>query len=163
METFYTYLWLREDGTPYYVGKGKGKRGFISAGHSYHRPKDSTRIITQEWPSESDAFVAEKFLISYYGRMDLGTGLLANRTDGGDGTSGYRWTQDHKDKISISHQGKKRSKTHCRNISKSMMGNTRTLGIKYSDKVREKVSIAMKKSWDARRAHAKQETKRTKP
>jgi hypothetical protein len=60
---FYTYLWLREDGTPYYVGKGKGDRGFISDGHRVSRPKDRERIIVQEWPSEKDAFEAERFLI----------------------------------------------------------------------------------------------------
>jgi hypothetical protein len=85
---FYTYLWLREDGTPYYVGKGSGHRAFRSDGHGVLRPKSRQMIIVQEWPSEKDAFAAEMFLIAYYGRKDLGTGCLRNRTDGGEGTSG---------------------------------------------------------------------------
>jgi hypothetical protein len=91
---FYTYLWLREDGTPYYVGKGKGDRAFISDGHNIHRPKTSDRIIVQDFESEEDAFEAEKFLISYYGRTDLGTGCLRNLTDGGEGTSGYKHSEE---------------------------------------------------------------------
>ncbi len=79
---FYTYLWLRYDGTPYYVGKGKDVRAFRRG----CPPLD--RVIIQEHPSEEDAFVVEKFLISYYGRIDLNTGCLRNRTDGGEGYTG---------------------------------------------------------------------------
>ena len=89
MKIFYTYLWLRENGTPYYVGKGTDNRGFISDGHIVHRPEDDSRILIQEWLSEEDAFSAEIFLISCYGRKDIGTGILYNRTDGGEGNSGY--------------------------------------------------------------------------
>ena len=45
---FYTYLWLRQDGTPYYVGKGKGRRGFRSQGHGVHCPPETSRIILQD-------------------------------------------------------------------------------------------------------------------
>jgi hypothetical protein len=86
---FYTYLWLREDGTPYYVGKGQGRRA--QRGHvRIFPPIDPSRILIQEFPSEADALEAEKFLISYYGRKDLGVGCLRNLTDGGEGTSGRR-------------------------------------------------------------------------
>ena len=84
MNTYYTYLWLRIDGSPYYAGKGKGNHGFSSRDHRVKCPQDPVRIITQEWLSEEQAFEAEKFLIAYYGRIDLGTGCLRNLTDGGD-------------------------------------------------------------------------------
>ena len=92
---FYTYLWLREDGTPYYVGKGCRDRAWLDCiGH--HPPKDGDYIILQEFESEQDSITAEIFLISYYGRKDLGTGTLRNLTDGGDGVSGYKHTEETK-------------------------------------------------------------------
>jgi hypothetical protein len=86
--SYYTYLWLREDGTPYYVGKGKGKRAFTSQAHGVKCPTDPAFILVQPHPSEADAFAAEMFLISYYGRADQKQGCLRNRTDGGEGSSG---------------------------------------------------------------------------
>jgi hypothetical protein len=81
---FYVYLWLREDGTPYYVGKGTKNRGFISSAHGVHCPSEIQNILVQEHPSEADAFEAEKFFISYWGRLDQGTGCLRNLTEGGE-------------------------------------------------------------------------------
>ena len=51
--------------------------------------------------SEGDAFEAERFLISYYGRVDLGTGSLRNLTDGGDGASGAIRSEETKRKQAI--------------------------------------------------------------
>ncbi len=107
---FYTYLWLREDGTPYYVGKGRGRRGFVTKNHRMPRPKDRTRIITQDHLSESDAFLAEKILIAAYGRKDLGTGCLANMTDGGEGASGHVMSDEHKRRIGLANKGQKRGR-----------------------------------------------------
>lgn len=84
MPTFYTYMWLREDGTPYYVGKGKGRRAYRRAGHSVPRPKDYARIFIQYWGSEEEAFAMEKWWIALFGRKDNGTGVLRNLTDGGE-------------------------------------------------------------------------------
>jgi len=88
---FYTYVWLREDGTPYYVGKGSGHRAHEAHRgankKSYAPPKG--RIVFYIAKDEADAFEMEKLLIWYYGRKDLGLGCLRNFTDGGDGVSNY--------------------------------------------------------------------------
>ena len=47
-----------------------------------------------------EASCIEKYLISLYGRIDNNTGILANMTDGGDGTIGKRHTSETKIKIS---------------------------------------------------------------
>ena len=93
--TFYTYIWVREDGTPYYVGKGSGNRAFRKGSPTIDR------VFLQEYPDESAAFAAESFLISFYGRKDLGTGCLRNLTDGGEGGSGHVMSESARRKIGL--------------------------------------------------------------
>ena len=92
---FYAYLWLRVDDTPYYVGKGQSGRAFVFHG-GLHPPKDRSRIIIMGRDSEAEAFITEIELIANWGRKDLGTGILHNWTDGGDGASGYRHSLEHR-------------------------------------------------------------------
>jgi hypothetical protein len=86
---FYTYMWLRENGTPFYIGKGHGNRAWSKRrGNQRLKPPTRDRILIQQFPDEESAFLAEKILIAYYGRKDLGMGILCNRTDGGEGYTG---------------------------------------------------------------------------
>lgn len=153
MEEYYTYLWLREDGTPYYVGKGKGIRGVKGYNHRFHAPQDTSRIIFQYWPSEKDAFAAEIFLIEFYGREDLKTGCLLNMTAGGEGVRCYTknvWIGRKHSEISRQKQrqaklGRKLSSEHRKKISEA--GRKRK-GEKRSNEVREKMREVTKRLWE---------------
>jgi hypothetical protein len=84
---YYTYAYLREDRTPYYIGKGKGDR-IYSSRKRVRPPKDKSRIIfLKQNLSEEEAFRHEIYMIAVLGRKDLGSGILYNRTDGGEGGS----------------------------------------------------------------------------
>ena len=84
---FYTYAYLRKgDRTPYYIGKGTGKRAYDRHTHRVKVPDDRDRIIfLKENVSEREAWDYETEMIQFYGRKDLGTGILRNLSDGGEG------------------------------------------------------------------------------
>jgi hypothetical protein len=148
---FYTYLWLREDGTPYYVGKSASLKRAYGERHKVNCPPKG-RIIIQEWLSEESAFEGERFLIAYYGRLDLGTGVLRNMTDGGEGASGFRHigkrlsashrlhigealqgrklSENHRCKMIEAQKGTKRSPETCARISDAKKGTHRSEDVK---------------------------------
>ena len=106
---YYTYAYLREDKTPYYIGKGKGDR-IYSTNRIIKPPKDKSRIIfLKKNLTEEEAFRHEIYMIDVFGRKDLGTGILHNMTDGGEGTSGAIISEETRRKLSEAKKGKTRS------------------------------------------------------
>ena len=91
---YYTYAYLREDGTPYYIGKGKGNRAYVKHWRSkvrggYFTPPEKDRIlILKNNLTENEAYKHEIYMISILGRKDLDTGILRNMSDGGKGGKG---------------------------------------------------------------------------
>ena len=110
---FYVYVYRdprpSKNSQPVYVGKGTGDRDLSHWSRGSHnkplqdflshlRGRNMTALVERvfETDDEQEAFAKEMQLIELYGRRDLKTGTLFNRTDGGEGPSGHVKTEAQK-------------------------------------------------------------------
>lgn len=99
---FYTYIHTRSDtNTIFYVGKGKGRRAWLKSDRNNHwhnvvNKAGYSVAVCSYWETEQEALEHEKFLIGCFKEMSY---ILTNKTDGGEGTSGYRHTEETKAKM----------------------------------------------------------------
>ena len=90
---YYTYAYLREDGTPYYIGRGKHnklskyKRMNERYGYYINLPEKNRRIILKDNLTLEQANKHEEHLIAVIGKKSDGTGILRNIIPGGSGGS----------------------------------------------------------------------------
>jgi hypothetical protein len=139
VEMYYVYFYLREDYSPYYVGKGSGKRSYTKGPKEVKPPKDKSRVkIIKADLTEEEAFLLEKLYILMFGRIDLGTGILRNKSDGGDGASGRIASPEERRKRSERMKGVTRPQWIYEKIAASNTGK------KASAETRAKQSAARK-------------------
>lgn len=150
-ESFYTYAFLRVDGTPYYIGKGKGGRAWVKRANCARKPPqdDSQVLILKKGLTEEEAFRHEIYMISVFGRKDLGTGILRNMTTGGEGTSGVVRNAEYRAKLSAAQLGKKHSNETKVKLSQINRGKSLT------EETRRKISEAMRGRFVSNETRAK--------
>ncbi len=107
----YAYIRIRDSstasaGTPYYIGKGSKTRAY-DRHNGITVPKDPNYIVFLEKNlSEIGALALERRYIEWYGRKNINTGILHNKTDGGDGVAGSKWTKEARERASKRMKGK---------------------------------------------------------
>lgn len=112
----------------FYIGIGKSNKRLYSTNyrnkfwHNIVNKVDYKAEIIYENISWEEAKLKEIELIKKYGRIDIGTGILVNMTDGGDGANGYKHTEEWKLGASKRNKGKIISQEQI-NIQREYMKN----------------------------------------
>lgn len=161
---YYIYAYLREDLTPYYIGKGSRYR-INSKQRTIPIPPKDRRIKLAENLSEQDAYKLEEDYIFKYGRIDLGTGCLRNMSNGGKGVSCPKgrvpWNKGKKEDPTVTAKraavlkGKAMSEETKRKLSEKRKGK-RTgkgnpfYGKTHTEETRKRISKSVKENWSYR-------------
>lgn len=159
--TFYVYVLHdpRKCGEPFYVGKGKGKRAwnhtrpgsasYKGVGKNQFKERVISAIreagmepvidIIVDGLAEDDAFDLERELISTLGRRGIDDGgILTNRTAGGEGSTGLKFSAEARNRLSEARRG---MELHANTRSAI---RERNASLEWTDEMRKKVSAAHK-------------------
>jgi hypothetical protein len=117
MNSYYTYMYCREDGTPYYIGKGTGYRIHSKTSHLCGVPPKERRKYLKTNLTEEESIRHERYMIHVLGRKDVGTGMLRNQTEGGEGSSGRVYSEETLKRMSMVQKGRPKP---CKESSKEI-------------------------------------------
>ena len=149
MNNFYVYEWIRLDtNEPFYVGKGHGNRAYMPFRNPYFNrvvekvglPNIAVHILHDNL-TEKLSFEYEIYYIYSY-VYEFGFNLT-NLTIGGDGVTGYKWTEEQCKKLSEARSGKKASEETRRKISEATSGELSHWYGKHSEESRKKISESL--------------------
>jgi hypothetical protein len=119
---YYTYAWLREDMTPYYIGKGIRDRAYRPhrRGNTYMSAPPKERVLfLKKNLTEFDAYKHENYIISILG-LKSESGILINMSYGGEGSSGRKPSQYCIQRTKETNIGKILNEEHKKSISKQV-------------------------------------------
>ena len=106
--TKFVYVYS-DNGIPYYVGKGNRSRIFMR--HNVPVPS-SDHIQFFEFDSEQEAWDTEIQLIAFFGRQCDGGTLMNVSTGGAGGTTGVRFSNERREKMSLAAKERIQKKGH---------------------------------------------------
>ena len=134
---FYTYAHYKPDNSMFYIGKGKGVRAW----NKINRSKKWKELVSKKggfkaeilayWDTEKEALEHEKVLISCFRDMKY---ELVNVADGGYGNSGFKMSEESKEKMKISHTGEKNhfyGKNHSEDVKLKISETKKKSSIKF--------------------------------
>jgi hypothetical protein len=142
----YIYRHIRLDtNMPFYIGIGTMDNGKYERAYDKNsRSKEwkevinnceyRVEIVLKDVPVEMLGY-KEKYFIKLYGRVDLGTGTLVNKTNGGRGACGAIRSEETRKKMSESSKGKAKSEEHRRKNSEVNKG--KKLSVEHKKKISE--------------------------
>ena len=142
---FYTYAHYKPNGTIFYIGKGTGRRAWKTHRRNSHwkaivKKHGSFNVeILANWETEKEAFCHEVLLIDCF--KDMGYSL-ANKTNGGEGSSGYKHSDETKLKMKHSVSEETKKKISIARKGKYTGEKHPLFGKLVSEKTREKMRLA---------------------
>ena len=175
---YYTYAYLREDKSPYYIGRGKHHSGYkyhrMTQKHTCGIPPQERRLILKDNLSKKQAIKHEEYMIGLFGLVWDETGILRNhvRDSRGGSCKGRKLSEETKQKISVAMKNKWQSgfydtDEYRNKISESNRKNPRvkqhseetkekqrkaSTGRLQSEETKKKRSESIKKWWDDKKS-----------
>ena len=142
----YVYVWLRESGEPFYVGVGRKNRYKSLVRRNQHTLNvvkksggiKALRKLIYPVDSWESGCKFEQKLIAQFGRSDLGTGILTNMTDGGEGTINKIVSEHTREAVAAA------NKKRIWSLASKVKMSESTKGHKVKDETREKLRTLFK-------------------